>query len=161
MAIAYLAIGSNIGDKDANCAEAVARLEKIGHVKVIARSRLYTTKAAGGPPQESYLNGVLKVSTQIEASEFLRVLKTIEKDMGRDFSKERNHPRIIDLDILIYGDIVMDSGELTIPHPRMHHRSFVLEGMIEIAPDVMHPVLGKTMEELYFEISSLAGEKPR
>ena len=152
MAIAYLAIGSNIGDKEVNCARALTRLEAFKDIEIITRSRFYTTEPLGGPPQDNYLNGAVKIKTQICPDELLETVKKIEKDMGRDLFSGRDYPRIIDLDILLYDSTIMDTPKLTIPHPRMHERSFVLKGLVEIAPEVIHPVFGKTIEELYEDI---------
>ena len=152
MSVAYLGVGSNIGDKESNCNEAVRRLQTAEGIRIIARSRFYRTRSVGGPPQENYLNGVLKVETEIPPENFLGVLKDIERDMGRETTGARNHPRVIDIDILLYGGLVTKTGRLDIPHPRMHERYFVLRGLAEIAPEVMHPALGKTVAELYGEL---------
>ncbi len=151
MATAYLCIGSNVGDKRSNCEEAVRRLQAAGDIKVRARSGLYRTEPVGGPPQEEYLNGALGIETTLSPGDLLRVLKDIEKDMGRRETK-KNHPRIIDIDILFYDDLVMNSEGLTIPHPRVHERYFALKGLAEIAPFASHPVVGKTVSELYEEV---------
>ncbi|MBD3380413.1 MAG: 2-amino-4-hydroxy-6-hydroxymethyldihydropteridine diphosphokinase [Candidatus Omnitrophica bacterium] len=150
MATVYLGIGSNIGDKEANLARAVKYLEEIRGIDVLETSTLYETEPVGGPPQDKYLNGVVKVDTAIPPDRLLREVKQIELRMGRK-QPGRNCPRIIDLDILLYGDMVLDMEELKIPHPRMAERSFVLKGLAEIAPDAVHPVLGRTASELYGE----------
>ncbi len=147
MAIVYLGIGSNIGNKEHNCEEAIKRL-KNNSIKIAERSSLYETKPVGGPPQENYLNGVVKIETELSPEHLMGSLKEIEKYMGR-VSSERNHPRVIDLDILFYDDLVVSEENLVIPHPGMQDRCFVLRGLAEIAPEVAHPVLGKTVRELY------------
>jgi dihydroneopterin aldolase/2-amino-4-hydroxy-6-hydroxymethyldihydropteridine diphosphokinase len=149
MSIAYLAIGSNIGERESNCEEAVLRLDSLGEIKVIERSAFYETSPVGGPPQKDYFNGVIKVETTLSPRDCLEAVKNIEKEMGREPSGERNSPRVIDLDILFYDDLEMKTDELTIPHVRMHERHFVLKGLAEIAPNIVHPVLGKTVKELY------------
>lgn len=152
MATVYLGIGSNIGDKEKQCEEAVRHLEETGGIEFIERSRFYATKPVGGPPQEDYLNGVVKIETARTPEELLELAKDIEKRMGREDSKVRNSSRVIDIDILLYDDMVLISEALTVPHPDMHKRSFVLEGLSEIAPEVVHPALGKNIKELYSEL---------
>ncbi|NQT33081.1 MAG: 2-amino-4-hydroxy-6-hydroxymethyldihydropteridine diphosphokinase [Candidatus Omnitrophica bacterium] len=148
MAIAYLSIGSNVGDKLYNCNEAIRRLQEVEGAEVLARSVLYLTKPAGGPRQEDYLNGVLKIETENPPKRLLRDVKAIENDMGRK-PAPRNYPRIIDIDILLYDDLVLKTREFTIPHPRMHERKFILKGFNEIAPEEVHPVTGKTVGRMY------------
>jgi 2-amino-4-hydroxy-6-hydroxymethyldihydropteridine diphosphokinase len=148
MATVYIGIGSNIGDRERNFEEALRKLVSIVNLKISDRSRWYSSKPAGGPPQEDYLNGVLRIETDMSPESFLSELKKIENDMGR-MPSGRNHPRVIDLDILLYNDRIVRTKELTVPHPKMHERSFVLKGLAELAPDLMHPVTGKTVGELY------------
>jgi len=156
--IAYLGIGSNIGKREENLTEAVLRVNAADRISVIQRSSYYKTLPVGGPPQEDYLNGVIKVETDLSPDECLSALKQVEKDMGRK-PAGKNHPRIIDLDILLYEDTVTDTETLSIPHPRMHERYFVLRGLAEIAPEVMHPVLKKTMKELYETLREDAADR--
>jgi 2-amino-4-hydroxy-6-hydroxymethyldihydropteridine diphosphokinase len=144
---AYIGIGTNIGDKKENCNKAIRGLNDTEGIEVIKVSALYITDPVGGPTQEDYLNGVLQIDTIFSPGELLINLKRIENEMGRD-ETPRNYPRIIDLDILTYGDTVLKEKDLVIPHPRMHERTFVLQGFNEIGPDVVHPVLGKTIESL-------------
>lgn len=154
MATVFLALGSNTGDSDLNYGEAVSRLEKLENVKVREESSRYLTNPAGGPPQRDYLNGVVRIETILSPQELLKTIKQIEEDMGREKTDEKNLPRTIDIDIALYGNLVIDTEDLAIPHPRMHKREFVLKGLREIAPEVKHPVLGKTIEELYKECRS-------
>jgi 2-amino-4-hydroxy-6-hydroxymethyldihydropteridine diphosphokinase len=143
---AYIGIGTNIGNRRKNLEEALSRL-KSEEVKVVSCSSFYETHPVGGPPQGNYLNGAIEIETSLSPGECLKVLKRVEKEMGR-VPSGRNHPRIIDLDILLYDDMAISEKGIEIPHPRMHERSFVLRGLVQIAPGAVHPVLGKTVEEL-------------
>ncbi len=153
MAIVFLSMGSNIGDRRGNLIEAVRRLNSDEDIQIVKESGFYVTKPVGGPPQEDYLNGVLKVKTSILPSQFLEKLKTIEENMGR-VRRERNHPRIIDIDILLFDEVVLETEKLTIPHRRMHERYFVLKGLVEIAPNITHPTIGKTAAELLLNVGA-------
>jgi len=148
MAIVFLGIGSNIGDKKKNCEKAIDHLNKAEGIEVISRSSLYPTRPVGGPPQEDYLNGVVEIRTTLDPLKCLRAVKKIERELGRE-PAGKDHPRVIDIDILLFDGMVMDTDDLIIPHPRMHERAFVLRGLAEIAPDVVHPVIRKTARELY------------
>lgn len=148
MSVVYLGIGSNIGDKEYNCEQAVRGLNGTGGIKVEMRSAFYRTKPVGGPPQEDYINGVVGIKTGFSPQECLRACERIEKDLKREKSA-KDHPRIIDIDILLYDDVILRTDDLTIPHPRMHERYFVLRGLAEVAPDVRHPVFKETIRELY------------
>ncbi|MGB2601220.1 MAG: 2-amino-4-hydroxy-6-hydroxymethyldihydropteridine diphosphokinase [Candidatus Omnitrophota bacterium] len=150
MVIVYLGIGSNIGDREKNFEEALSRLKKIDGVEALEASSTYYTKPVGGPVQDDYLNGVLKIETIIPPVELLDILKSIEKDMGRS-SSDKDYPRVIDLDILLYGEERIESEKLIVPHPKMHERQFVLKGLAEIAPEAVHAGTGKTIGELYRE----------
>ncbi len=155
MATVFLALGSNIGNRDLNYTEAVSMLGRLENVKVKKESSRYLTPPAGGPEQEDYLNGVVKIETVLSPQELLKSLKKIERDMGREEAAERNLPRPIDIDIALYGDLIINSEDLAVPHPRMHKREFVLKGLAEISPELKHPILGRTIEELYKECRSL------
>jgi len=149
MAIAYLGIGSNLGDKRENCERAIRKLAKIEGIRLDSKSELYCTKPVGGPPQEDYINGTVGIRTEIPPKDLLRILKNIEQEIGRVPSEKKNFPRVIDIDILLYDDEVIETEGLVVPHPRMHERSFVLRGLSEIAPEAVHPAIGKTISELY------------
>lgn len=148
MVPAYISFGSNIGDRNKNIERAVEYLKELDGISVKKISSIYETDPAGGPPQGKFLNGVIEIETSLLPDELLDRLKGIESRLGRVKTQE-NGPRTIDLDILFYGDIVIDGERIKIPHPRMHGREFVLRGLNEIAPDFLHPRLNKTIKELY------------
>jgi len=135
MVTAYIGIGSNLGDRSANIDKAVFRLKTTDGIVVTKISTIYETDPVGGPPQGKFLNGVIEIKTELLPSDLLDCLKDIESDLGR-VQSERNAPRPIDLDILLYGDYQTESANIEIPHPRMREREFVLRGLREIAPEV-------------------------
>jgi 3-oxoacyl-[acyl-carrier protein] reductase len=154
---AYVGLGSNLGDRQAYLDRAIQALQERADVEVTQVSSYFEYGPEGGPPgQGLYLNAVIEVQTDLPAAELLRVLLDIERSLGR-VRHERHGPRTIDLDLLLYGDAVLDEAGLVVPHPAMHERVFVLEPFAEIAPQVVHPVLGKTIGEFW---EALAAEGP-
>jgi 2-amino-4-hydroxy-6-hydroxymethyldihydropteridine diphosphokinase len=150
---AYVAVGANLGDRQANIRSAVAALDDIPDVHVVRTSSLIENPAVGGPPNSpSFLNGVVAVQTTLSPQTLLQELLKIERSLGRE-RREKWEPRSIDLDLVLYGDKVVQTAELTVPHPLMHERPFVLEPLVEIAPDVVHPVLRKTVKSLLAALS--------
>ena len=143
MAIAYLALGTNIGNKRRNMITAAALLaERVGDV--LALSGFYETEPWGFQSENTFLNAALQLDTSLSPLEFLKATQEIEIEMGRtQKSNGAYHDRIIDIDILLYEDLVLQTPELTLPHPLMHERLFVMEPLAEIAPNVIHPVFKK------------------
>ena len=140
MATAYIGIGSNLGDKRQNCLKAVEMIGQIHGCELRGCSDWYLTKPVGVEDQDWYVNGAVVLSTSMGAQQLLGRLMAIEADMGR-VRRQRWESRIIDLDILLFGREVVDQENLTIPHPLMHLRKFVLVPMVELAPDLIHPSL--------------------
>ena len=148
MAIAYLALGTNIGNKRRNMITAAALLaERVGDV--LALSGFYETEPWGFQSENTFLNAALQLETALSPLELLKATQEIEIEMGRtQKSNGAYHDRIIDIDILLYDDQVLQTPELTLPHPLMHERLFVMEPLAEIAPNVIHPVFKKPVISL-------------
>lgn len=151
MAIVYIGIGSNIGERQANCMKAIEALKSKG-ITVKKISSMHETEPWGLKEQPKFINMAVEAETSMSPEEFLSALKGIEEDMGREETVKWG-PRIIDLDILFYDDIVIDMKRLRIPHPLLHKRDFVLNPLAEIAPDKLHPVLKKTVNQLKEELA--------
>ena len=149
MVEAYIAFGSNIGNREANINNAFDLLKQ--KMNIVKRSALYETKPMYVEEQGWFLNGAAKVETKLTPDELLLFLKYIEKKLGRK-SVKRNGPRIIDLDILFYGKQIVDAKDLHVPHPKMDERAFVLVPLAEIAADFVHPVNHKTVSELIAQL---------
>ncbi len=145
MPIAYLALGSNIGDRLANLGRAAAALPP--DARVLEESPIYETPAWGYVDQAPFLNMVLKVQTELSPEALLARVKRLEGELGRRPSF-RWGPRLIDIDILLYDERVVNTPELTIPHARLHERAFVLVPLADLAPDLVHPVLRQTISQL-------------
>jgi 2-amino-4-hydroxy-6-hydroxymethyldihydropteridine diphosphokinase len=145
METAYLSLGSNLGDRAANLRAALAQLDEAGRLLVV--SGLYETQPVDVPDQPWFLNCVAAIETDMTPRELLNLGLRIEAEMGRLRMREKG-PRKIDIDVVLFGNRIVDEPGLKIPHPAMHLRRFVLEPLVEIAPEVRHPELGKTAREL-------------
>ena len=141
----YLALGTNLGDRLANLKQAISSLTPQLDVK--AKSQVYETPPWGFEDQPKFLNQVVKAKTYLEPERLLKHLKRLEVALGRKESFV-NGPRLIDIDILFYDDLVLNKPALVIPHPRLHERGFVLLPLLDIAPDLVHPVQKKTVSEM-------------
>ena len=145
--IAYIGIGSNLGRKTENCLRAVEMMGRIPGCGLMEHSDLYRSSPVGVEGQEWFVNGVASLGSSISAQKLLTELLAVERAMGR-IRKGHWEPRIIDLDILMYGREVIHEADLRVPHPLMHLRRFVLVPMAALAPDLVHPGLGLSMGEL-------------
>ncbi|KAF0183197.1 MAG: 2-amino-4-hydroxy-6-hydroxymethyldihydropteridine diphosphokinase [Nitrospirae bacterium] len=141
-----IGIGSNLGDREGHCREAIARMEQ-ADCRILKVSTFFETNPWGLSDQPLFLNGALTMATSMPPAALFSLLKAIEKAMGRQ-ETVRWGPRVIDLDILLYDDLILHSALLTIPHPCLHERRFALQPLAEIAPDARHPVFDKTVREL-------------
>jgi len=149
--VAYIGLGSNMGDRAANLERATDLISQ--SATVLLTSSIYQTEPEGYKDQPDFLNSVACIDTGAAAAELLKMLRSIESGMGRQRTFA-GAPRVIDLDLLFYGGAIISQPGLEVPHPRMNLREFVLAPMAEIAPDFVHPVLHKSMKEL------LAGLEP-
>jgi len=146
--VAFISVGSNIGNKLQNCRKGIAALIAGGRSILKCQSHFYRTEPVDYGDQDWFVNAVVKIETQNEPAVLFRELKSVEKDFGRKKDAVRFGPRILDLDILLYDRLILESDELIIPHPRMHQRRFVLQPMCDIEPRRVHPVLKKDMRSL-------------
>jgi len=148
----FIGIGSNLGNRQAFCLEALRRLEKLPLTQLVSVSSLYETDAVGEGHSSPFINSVAELSTELSPQEVLTAALSIEAALGRDRSKAEP-ARPMDLDLLLFGDLLLDEPGLTIPHPRMHERRFVLEPLAEIAPNLIHPVLKEKISALLKKLS--------
>lgn len=146
-AIAYISFGSNLGDREQNITTALHLIEQDHSIKLNRISNLYETEPVGYKNQDWFLNGVARIETLLLPKELLDRLQGIERKLGKEI-KIKWGPRTIDLDILLYSNTILDLPELQIPHSLMHKRAFVLVPLSQIAPNVLHPVLNKTIKVL-------------
>ncbi len=154
--IAFIGIGSNVGDKVKNCRQAITEINQCKHNRLMAQSALYKTEPIGYTQQEWFVNCVIQIETNLAVYQLFNVLEDIEISMGR----ERIHkwgPRIIDLDILFFNDEIIQCEGLTIPHPEVQNRAFVLIPLREIAGDYIHPFLKKSIAQLIADLGNEQG----
>jgi 2-amino-4-hydroxy-6-hydroxymethyldihydropteridine diphosphokinase len=139
MTHAFLGLGSNVGERRTFCRRAVSELDAAEDVEVVSCSSLYETSPAGGPPQRSFVNMVCKIGTELDPRVLLERCKAIEHRLGREPTEMRWGPRVIDIDILTFGEEKLNEPGLEVPHPRMTERRFVLIPLLEIEPDAADP----------------------
>jgi 2-amino-4-hydroxy-6-hydroxymethyldihydropteridine diphosphokinase len=155
---AYIGVGSNMGDRRGNIEAAVRALGGAADIDVVAVSSVQPSRPVGGPAgQRDYFNAVVAILTTLDPRALLDTLRGVEQQLGRRRA-ERWGPRTIDLDLLLYDQQTIDEEDLVVPHPRMHQRRFVMEPLAEIAPDVMHPVLGRSANEILRDLPEDAAE---
>ena len=157
MVLAYLGLGSNLGDRVGFVQQATSLLSGDDNIKVVSTSSFYETEPWQFKSDNWFVNAVIVISTSYQPEELLKVCQRIEKQLGRKRDEESGYnDRTIDIDILFYDDKVIDEHEngidLTIPHPRVHQRAFMLVPMLEVAPSYVHPVLKKTISDIYDEV---------
>lgn len=155
---AYISVGSNIGDKLANCRKGIAALGADGRCDILAQSRFYASEPVDFADQEWFVNAVVKLETGHDPFELLNQIQSIQRMAGRKTDPIRFGPRILDLDILLYDDRIISSQRLVVPHPRMHKRRFVLKPICDIDPEIIHPVLKMQMRVL---LERLGGENQK
>jgi 2-amino-4-hydroxy-6-hydroxymethyldihydropteridine diphosphokinase len=152
----YLSLGSNLGDRERNLTRAMDAIEQ-EHITVVSRSAIYETEPQDVTQQPWFLNRVVGCETRYFPLQLLNIVQKIERELGRVRSFRRG-PRVIDIDILLFGGIVMETAQLAIPHPRMFERRFVLEPLLEIAPDLKHPGTKEALQKL---LGRVAGQGMR
>lgn len=149
---AYLSIGSNIGDKEENLNDAVKKIASLKEIKIERISQFIVTEPWGYTEQDEFLNGALKIKTTFSPKELIKALLDIENEMKRERIIKWG-PRIIDLDVVFYDDIISDDERIILPHPRMEEREFVLKPLAELCPYKIHPVLRKSVVKLLDELN--------
>ena len=157
MTKAYIGLGSNLQDPISQVTKALHKLGKIPHTELLQASPLYRTKPVGGQPQSDYINAVACLETNLSADALLETLLVIEQMHGRVRDGQLNKPRTLDLDLLLMGKLVMNTASLTIPHPRLYCRAFVLKPLMTIAPDLQLPD-GRSIRTFYNNLSRQLGD---
>ncbi len=147
MNVAFLCLGGNMGDRLANLNEAKQQIMDLG-CDIVSESSVYQTKAWGTEAAPDYYNQIIKISTELKADELMGKLQSVEKNMGRVRTDNRNASRTMDMDILFYNSDIINSDALEVPHPRLHLRNFVLIPLNEIAATFIHPIFKKSISDL-------------
>lgn len=153
----YLGLGSNLGDRHAHLADAIARLQD-SDLRITRVSSIYETEPRDLADQPWFLNQVIEAESDLLPRQFLSCIQKVEREMGRKRAIPKG-PRIIDIDILLFGDSIVETDDLQIPHPRMLERRFVLEPLAEIAPELRFPITKKTIREMLKSVASQAVRK--
>jgi len=155
--IVYVAVGANLGDREATFASVIRSFEAESELLLLAASPVFETDPVGPGEQGPYLNAVLRLRAWLAPSELLATLQRIEQALGRDRQRETERwgPRTIDLDIVLYGERCIEMPDLVVPHPRAHERAFVLRPLAELDPHRVHPRLGRTILEIAHSLSDL------
>jgi 2-amino-4-hydroxy-6-hydroxymethyldihydropteridine diphosphokinase len=151
---AYISVGSNLGSKLENCRKAITALTSYAKCDLIDQSLIYRTEPVDYEDQDWFVNYAVKIETTLDPFSLLDTLKSIERDAGRTGDRVRFGPRVLDLDIILYDAMVVNTIKLEIPHPRMHKRRFVLKPICDIDPDIIHPVFKQTMQALLEKIDT-------
>ena len=149
---AILSVGSNIGDSLSNCHKGIKALALTGNIFVEAESNFYKTEPVDYSDQEWFINCAVKIKTVLNPFELLDELKSVEKILGRKDKAIRFGPRILDMDIIFFDEIILKTANLVIPHPKMHKRRFVLAPVCDITPDIIHPLFRKNVKEIFDSI---------
>ena len=145
---AFISVGSNLGDPIQNCRQGIRALCRDERVRLMARSPYYATEPVDYLDQDWFVNAAIKIETELAPLDLLARMQAVQVASGRKADSIRFGPRVLDLDIIFYEDLVLKSAQLTIPHPRMHKRRFVLQPICDIDPSVVHPVLGENVQTL-------------
>jgi len=151
---AYIGIGSNLGTPEKNCTKAIEKISSAKDIKIISKASFYQTEPIGGVQQGWFVNSAIEIETDLSPENLLSVLLSLELAMGRT-RKEKWGPRLIDLDLLLYGNLVLENKSLTLPHPEIQNRKFVLIPMSEISESLIHPTLKKSIKTLLQESSDV------
>jgi len=156
MSIIYISTGSNLGDKLSNCKNGLSALDRHRRIQITGISSFYHSEPMDYFDQDWFVNTVIQLETMLAPGALLKILKAVEVETGRTENHIRFGPRTLDFDIIFYDSLIIETEDLIVPHPRMHLREFVLRPMCDLSPDLLHPVLGKSMNQLLHE---LKGEK--